>query len=131
MSQCYTKIERDGLTVTYQDGKIDGVWVGVQQIPLTSSLVQDSKGDFEALLNILKVANEIGGENFVCSGCAQLHAMKHLALQYFAGCYCSECSDKFKQEMGVRPCLLCGKPPRGCHCGKGMIINMAVHSKEK
>jgi len=58
----------------------------------------------------------IGGENFVCSGCAQLHAMKHLALQYFAAFYCSACSNEFKQEMGYRPCLLCGKPQWACHC---------------
>lgn len=116
MSQRYTKIERDGLTVEYRDGKIDGVWVGVQQVPLTSSLVQDSKGDFEALLNILRKANVIGGENFVCSGCAQVYDMKHLALAYFAAFYCSECSDKFKQEMGYRPCLLCGDPAWACHC---------------
>src|SRR5690606_39659500 len=109
MSQRYTKIERDGLTVTYRDGKIDGVWVGVQQIPLKSSLVQDSKGDFETLLNILREANVIGGENFVCSGCAQLHAMKHLALQYFAGFYCSECSrsEEHTSELQSRENLVC------------------------
>lgn len=114
----YTRKNFGDIIVWYNNktGELECIYVdnGDTIVPITDEM-KARKDDLEALAQYIQSLN-IGRkkENYICCICARIFPNPP-ELTHFAGLYCPECAEQYKQENS-QLCSLCGEPYYLCVC---------------
>lgn len=114
----YTRKTFQDMIVWYNNetGELECVYVdhGNTLVPITDE-IKKLQDNWDALVQYIQRLN-IGRDkdNYICSMCKQLF-QNPPQLTHFAGVYCSECAEKYKQDNS-QICSLCGEPYYLCVC---------------